>query len=67
MNSLEFLRTGVGQGDSIVCSAFLTLIQSDEFMSHLELQLARRIAVVICIAKQEIPRNIEPSPFLIIG
>ena len=58
---------GVSQGASIVCSAFLNLDQSGEPMSHLGLQLARQIARIIFIAIHEIPRNMEPSPFLIIG
>ena len=57
----------VSQGASIVCSAFLNLGQSGEAMSHLGLQLARQIARIIFIARHEIPRNIKPSPFLIIG
>ena len=54
------------QGASIVCSAFPTLGQSGEPMSHLgmEYNLLDKIARIIFITRQEIPRNIDLSPFL---
>ena len=55
----------MSQGASLVCSAFLTLGQSGEPMSHLGLQLAQLNRQDHLHSK--IPRNIKLSPFLIVG
>ena len=65
MNPIKYLRGGgLSQGASIVCSAFLTVGQSGETTSNLGYNSLNKIAGIIFIARPEIPRNIEPSPFL---
>ena len=67
MNPLKFLRRGWARVLPLFALYFWLWVKVVNPCLILGYNSLDRFAVIIFIARQEIPKNIEPSPFLIIG